>query len=371
MNCYVALEPDYESKSWCLQCLQGVKRDIARSSGNFVEISVSDEAVLREIAHEARPLTIVIGSLLDWTKQTIAKLDKFGIHCIIPASGAQGTFSCVSSVTVDYTDAVYTFCDYLLSIGRPRVALVGIYQDSLNDLNKLNAFLAFMRERLHRNAEQDVFRTVGTLRIPCDDFCQRYEEYDAVLCSNDVVALYLMERLRAKQVSIPEQLSLIGLSERTFSRFVQPGITSVSPDFIEIGKNTVRIYKLLRRSSGIKSIQAQVQGIINCRASSGNMPFHRAIPNSHCDLIPQPDDFYGDVDAQPIFALDTLLTHCEPLDFDILKGLEEGQYYAQMADQLFTTEYTIKYRVKRMQDLAQVKTRDELIALLKRYEYLF
>ena len=188
-----------------------------------------------------------------------------------------------------------------------------------------------------------------------------------MLCSNDVVALYLMERLRAKGVSVPGQLHLIGLSERTFSRYSQPGITSVSPDFIEIGKNAVRIYNLLRRSAGITSLQAQVRGIITCRASTGGEPFSRAAPRAHSPLVPRQDDFFGDEDARPIFAIDHLLSHCEALDFDILKGLEAGKSYALMADELYTTEYTVKYRVKRMQTLAQVKTRDDLLSLLHRY----
>ena len=62
-----------------------------------------------------------------------------------------------------------------------------------------------------------------------------------------------------------------------------------------------------------------------------------------------------------------VISHCLPIDIDILRFLKEDISYSDAASRLYIAENTLKYRLKRMLELSECQTKKELLDLVGRY----
>ncbi|HJV97861.1 MAG TPA: LacI family DNA-binding transcriptional regulator [Arthrobacter sp.] len=76
------------------------------------------------------------------------------------------------------------------------------------------------------------------LRIAADP------EMTAIFCSNDGLAVAALRALHEKGVRVPEEVSIIGWDNQPFSEFTWPALSTVSPDFKDLGQ---RAFQLLQQ----------------------------------------------------------------------------------------------------------------------------
>ena len=76
------------------------------------------------------------------------------------------------------------------------------------------------------------------LRIAAD------REMTAIFCSNDGLAVAALRALHEKGVRVPEDVSIIGWDNQPFSEFTWPALSTVSPDFTDLGR---RAFQLLQQ----------------------------------------------------------------------------------------------------------------------------
>jgi DNA-binding NarL/FixJ family response regulator len=62
-----------------------------------------------------------------------------------------------------------------------------------------------------------------------------------------------------------------------------------------------------------------------------------------------------------------VLSNLEKPDYTIIKKMLKGDTYAQIAEEAFMSENTVKYRIKRMQKLCNVDNRTSLLNLIVKY----
>lgn len=106
---------------------------------------------------------------------------------------------------------------------------------------------------------------------------------------------------------------------------------------------------------------------LRIRASTAHMPDRGK--DIFASFLPQTPNvnFYDDPITQRVFEAETLLLGCDELDFGILKGILRGETYPHIAEQLFTSENVISYRIKRMCKTTGCTKKAELVALLAPY----
>lgn len=66
----------------------------------------------------------------------------------------------------------------------------------------------------------------------------------AVFCSNDGLAVAALRALQEKGVRVPREVSLIGWDNQPFSEFTWPALTTIAPDYRDLG---VRTFALLQQ----------------------------------------------------------------------------------------------------------------------------
>jgi DNA-binding LacI/PurR family transcriptional regulator len=75
----------------------------------------------------------------------------------------------------------------------------------------------------------------------------------AVFCSNDGLALAALRALIEKGVRVPDEVSIIGWDNQPFSEFTWPALTTVAPDFGDLGGRAFRLLqKLLAGSEDVQ-----------------------------------------------------------------------------------------------------------------------
>ena len=84
--------------------------------------------------------------------------------------------------------------------------------------------------------------------------------------------------------------------------------------------------------------------------------------------LPSPGDiFYEDYEINEMMMLEKLLYESEDLDRQIVRSLLRGESYEQIAENYYLTVSTVKYRVKKMVGLCNLKHRSQLLELLRKY----
>ncbi len=372
MTVFLMSEPAFAGTYWCRQYINGMKYECSQNGLHLEEITGSSLSGLKKNAAEEniRPLLLLAGTTIAWILHTVSKLSAQGVH-IISVSPFLSPFSSalfrISNVSMDYARTVCSLNEYFYSFGKSKTALVGINPNSAGDIAKRDAFLEFWQAR-GRESVSGVFWNYGNLGDCCESFFQKRKEFNSVICSSDIVAIKLSSFLKERMVSIPGDIALAAIGDTVLGGFMRPGITTVVLDCKTIGRQAVKLYMLLAKTQSLTSLSATISGTIQVRESTGFAPVPSNIPAVFPEISSvEPVDFYSDTDVKEIFHLEELISHCDPLDFDILKGIFQRAKYSSLSERLHSSENTIKYRVKRMISLAHKENRDELIALLKEY----
>lgn len=78
----------------------------------------------------------------------------------------------------------------------------------------------------------------------------------AVMASNDLMALGCMTALKESGLRIPEDISVIGIDDIPFAKFIEPSLTTVSIPLYELGK--IGMESLLQLRAGDAALQEEV-----------------------------------------------------------------------------------------------------------------
>ncbi|MDD9997632.1 MAG: substrate-binding domain-containing protein, partial [Rhodospirillaceae bacterium] len=68
----------------------------------------------------------------------------------------------------------------------------------------------------------------------------RRRPFSAVVCANDEMAAGAMDAIRARGLSIPEDISIVGFDNAPLSRYLYPKLTTVNYPIAEMGRMAAR-----------------------------------------------------------------------------------------------------------------------------------
>lgn len=73
------------------------------------------------------------------------------------------------------------------------------------------------------------------------EFLSTMRDFDAVICGNDSVAAGVLQALREQNISVPEQVSIIGYDDSVFATIARPQLTSVRQEPYQLGYGSVEM----------------------------------------------------------------------------------------------------------------------------------
>lgn len=143
------------------------------------------------------------------------------------------------------------------------------YEDARD---RFRGFLNVMEEAgipvtQHMIFEGDYWREKGKEAV--DWFMEGRETYpEAIICSNDYMALSVCEELERRGVQVPERVCVSGYDDLTDAKFHQPSLTTVRIPFEELGIRAVNILDRVYHSVPQERVE-RVKGEMVIRKSCG------------------------------------------------------------------------------------------------------
>jgi len=159
-------------------------------------------------------------------------------------------------VVIDNVAAAHLATSHLLSLGRRRIAAIGVIERwrSETPMLRLQGFLQALREAgqemdpallvpmdlWHRANGAEAMRYLLSLKHPPD----------AVFCFNDLLALGAMSMLHEAGLHIPGDVAVVGVDDIEDGRYATPTLTTIAPDKEKISRLAVSL--LIERIKGTR-----------------------------------------------------------------------------------------------------------------------
>jgi LacI family transcriptional regulator len=151
------------------------------------------------------------------------------------------------AVVIDNVRGARDAVQHLLVLGHRRIGLLGVDTDWTSDVGRVAGF-----RNAHAAAGLEVDESL-ILRLPFHDASAELRIADlldrtaptAIFAANNLLAEQAWRVLRARGLSLPDDISLVGFDDVQWTGMVSPGITTVAQPTIELGRRAAAL--LLRR----------------------------------------------------------------------------------------------------------------------------
>lgn len=350
---YLLVEEAFAEYPWCQRTLQGIYEEGRKKRTAIQELKTPEEAT-------EPGCLLLAGASRGWINQMILRGRRAGLHPIVLSNqmGDDAHGKLVSKVTMDIHNSMELAVEYLYSLGRTRLALYGV-----NPIASSDPWRAARFQEL-TNRPDAIFSLAPTIDDCFRQFCPVIEQFDGVICTSDYAAVSLVRRLGEMGYAIPEKLYIVGYGDMYLSRHCKPTITSISDDYENFGRAALSICGIVERNETIASVRVNIRSKLHIRQSTGNRPFLPLTQQWQEESVPK-NPFFADPELSELARVESLLRQLDETDRTLLRLLMKDASYAQMSENCFISETTAKYRLKKMKNLCNVKTRSELANLLK------
>ncbi|HET9486599.1 MAG TPA: substrate-binding domain-containing protein [Chryseosolibacter sp.] len=227
-------------------------QDVANPAGYHVIICHSNESLDREIENtNVLMASRVDGVIASVTRETtnldhFKKFEKAGIPIVYfnRVCGDQP----LSKVMVDDYDGAFKGVEHLIKNGCKRIAHIAGPRQLQISRNRLKGYKDAL---LHYGLPVDESLilhhdlTKETARMCARHLFEMKEIPDGVFIIHDPAAIQAMLVAREMNISVPDQVAIVGFSNEPISEFIEPGLTTLAQPLEEMGKEAVEM--LLRR----------------------------------------------------------------------------------------------------------------------------
>jgi len=368
MKLYIQTEPEFSGSLWYASLLQGMGEEARKK--RYEMVFVSDANDIGTVFGEDKKLLIVIGTSIRKVNRQLLRLREAGVEVLLVNITSMYTTHGIHTLTMNYEQATLRSLEYLRKCGKKNTALFCINPDSGSDVRKQEVFLSSGYPTEH------IFWNTKGLSQCCGAFLQQLDRFDSVLCANDIAVLGLMRRLREAGVRVPEDLFLMGFGDIVNTELFAAedqcrpyGITTVTVDHAEIGRQAVGLYSYLCKTDNPIHFTGRLDSILRIGATTAYMPDEPDLSVQIPEWRDSERDFYDDEMVSEIIRLQSLVAEADDLDRKILRMLLTESTITEIADALYITQGAVTYRLKRIYGKLNVTSRKEALGQIRRYVF--
>jgi LacI family transcriptional regulator, galactose operon repressor len=238
------ISSDIETSFW-LNILSGIEEVIAKDDYHMI-LSVSHEDPGKELAAIEFMLNKGIDGLLISTLPGKNDNHNFlrDLNKRMPVVTVNQSVEGISGAFNDNYFGGELAAECLLKHGHKRIAYIGAVN--------IPRVIAFDQCLSKHAIKYTAFATAK-------EFIKNYQEFDAVFCFSDYVALELYNHAGAKNINIPQNFSVIGYDNMEFVQFTRPRLTTIEQCKKEIGISAGEIImKALKSDKASRQIVQKV-----------------------------------------------------------------------------------------------------------------
>lgn len=377
MAILILCDPRYYNSPWCDNKIRGIQDEIARRRDKKAKVytdTVTFEAAASKL--DNRSTVIILFDAIQYIQSVAPLLARVPVHPMITYTASEIRVSFLHSVvSTDVEASIRRMVDYLHGCGKRRIAKVGINPDSWSDVTRAELFLRYTSD-----ADRRVFYATGDMRDCFEEFLAVRENFDAVVCPNDHLAISLVEYLKEKDAYDPS-LFVISHGDTAMARLYGDGITSVTVDHYRVGRAAAETH-YNRLKYGWSSATLLLENEMKIRGSTGNIPYHPStIPPKARDIFPPSPQQLFYIPTNALGAIERLLAGSDLADLKLLYCLLAGYGNEKTGEFCFLSTEAVKYRTRKIckalgaarktdaaMILAEYIRKEKLLAMIEEFE---
>ena len=199
---------------------------------------------------------LIDGLILDAQSLTTEDLQPQEIKKPIVLLGERFFGAPYDHIVIDNVAAAHLATSHLLSLGRRRLAAIGVFEHRRSEapVLRLQGFLQALGEA-GQEMDPSLLVTVDSWSRANGAEAMRYllslkHSPDAVFCFNDLLALGAISMLHEAGLHVPGDVAVIGVDDIEDGRYATPALTTIAPDKEEMSRLAVSL--LLGRIKGTR-----------------------------------------------------------------------------------------------------------------------
>lgn len=149
----------------------------------------------------------------------------------------------ITTVTMDFRQAVTCAMDHLLELGHRRIAFLGGVEyagtgEPVMD-ERRKAYISYMKKRkleYRQWMSQGSFSTVSGYEM-MEQLLELEERPTAVFAASDALALGAIKAIQNHGLSVPEDISVIGFNDTEIGAYTSPALTTIHAPAYDMGQH--------------------------------------------------------------------------------------------------------------------------------------
>jgi len=354
----------YAQSSWFKETYAGI---CASASRNKLTVRTYESEPLPEELETLPRAVIVAGGAHNCLSNNVTFLTQYHKQVVLAGIDSELFSEPVSCATLNRRAETERLVAYLHQCKKTRIALFGFQPRSINDMIRYHAALSAAEAGGQPISRDGVFFCRSSIRECFAKFLPWATCCDAVICPNDIVAVYFIGSAKKNGIAVPEDLFVTGFSNMSIGQHCNPSLTTIAMDMFAVGTSAFDAWHFLQKNSdSTVQIKIEVPAKLLVRSSTAHIA-EQTHPSGVHMVDHGEDAFYGDVDIQQILRLNNCLSLRDRTDLQIIAGIVSGLSYENIAERLFLSISTIRYRAHKIYSDAGAKGKVAFLAKLTEY----
>ncbi len=357
MPIYVVSEQAGLDSYWIEDVLKGLKAEADKKN-----LAVQNFFLPETVINTENPIVLAVGYTKPWFTDACRHIKEAGGTAVaVNAAASANIERADATVGFDYDGATEDLVSYLYAAKKRKIAFVGC-TGRLSLESKMAAF----KKSAEKHALVHEAMTFSCMSELSSSFSKIYENFDAVICSRDAEANHLIALLKKHKISVPENIFVASYGGNKLSLRDGASITCAGLDFAALGAAAVKLHRFLSKNDAVGKVSVSVP----CPIKVGNSTASRTIPASRFGNAVGPSAYRTDNDYMMYLRAEELVRLWDQLDRKIVAGLCKGKNMSMIAEEMFISQSSVKYRVKKMLDSANISDRRELVKIVQKFGLL-
>ena len=157
-------------------------------------------------------------------------------------------------ISIDCNAAVYEMTKYLIKEGHEKIAFISDFENrSTMENEKISGYMKAIEDN---GLDYSHIYVVGSGKHRKayelgKNVAKDYKNFTALVCSNDEIAIAIMNSFADSGINVPEDVSVVGFGNIREGRFVRPELTTIGEPFYDVGAVGMRM--LIKTIKGDKN----------------------------------------------------------------------------------------------------------------------
>ncbi|XFA99048.1 LacI family DNA-binding transcriptional regulator [Candidatus Izemoplasma sp. B36] len=224
------------------ELLDGIHHELAKNDYTMiVSTGVSTDKILKQRGSDAS-----IISDINITDKFLVQISNGHSPIFVLDRSLKGNN--IYNLTIDNLNAMFELTEDIIKKGYKRIAFVHGVIDSYDNKTRFEGFLKAMNA-FNLNVYKEYkgsFTKESGYKI-ADEIINDKQRPDMLVCSNDEMALGIIEKLQLNNILIPEEIGISGFDDIELSKYFSPRLTSIKVDHFNWGRRIAKtILNLLK-----------------------------------------------------------------------------------------------------------------------------